>query len=39
MALPEVCTNVTRLQELSKEKAEIEEELLVKMEEWEQLSE
>ena len=39
MALPEVCTNVARLQELSKEKAEIEEELLLKMEEWEQLSE
>ena len=32
MALPEVCTDVAKLQALSKEKAEIEEELLVKME-------
>ena len=39
MALPEVCTDVAKLQALSKEKAEIEEELLVKMEEWEALSE
>ena len=39
MALPEVCTDVVKLQALSKEKAEIEEELLVKMEEWEALSE
>ena len=39
MALPAVCTDVAKLQALSKEKAEIEEELLVKMEEWEALSE
>ena len=39
MALPEVCTDMAKLQALSKEKAEIEEELLVKMEEWEALSE
>ncbi len=39
MALPKVCTDVAKLQALSKEKAEIEEELLVKMEEWEALSE
>ena len=39
MALPEVCTDVAKLQALSKEKVEIEEELLVKMEEWEALSE
>lgn len=39
MALPEVCTDVAKLQTLSKEKAQIEEELLAKMEEWEALSE
>ena len=39
MARPEVCTDVARLQALSKEKAEIEDELLIRMEEWEQLSE
>ena len=39
MALPEVCTDVAKLQALSKEKAEIEEELLGKMEGWEALSE
>ena len=39
MALPQICTDVARLQELSREKTDIEEELLVKMEEWEALSE
>ncbi len=39
MARPEICTDVAKLQELSREKADIEEELLLKMEEWEQLSE
>ena len=39
MSLPEVCTDVARLQALSEEKAAVEEELLMKMEEWEALSE
>ena len=39
MTLPQICTDVARLQELSREKTDIEEELLVKMEEWEALSE
>ena len=39
MSLPEVCTDVARLQTLSEEKAAVEEELLMKMEEWEALSE
>lgn len=38
MLLPEVCTDVARLQALAKEKEQIEEELLLKMEEWESLS-
>ena len=38
MLRPEVCTDVTRLQALAKEKEQVEEELLLKMEEWESLS-
>ena len=37
MALPEVATNVARLQELSKEQTALSEELEQKYEEWEQL--
>ncbi|MBQ8527621.1 MAG: ABC-F family ATP-binding cassette domain-containing protein [Lachnospiraceae bacterium] len=37
MALPEVATNVARLQELSKEQTSLSEELEAKYEEWEQL--
>ena len=37
MALPEVATNVARLQELSKEQTSLSEELEQKYEEWEQL--
>ena len=37
MALPEVATNVARLQELSKEQTSLSEELEEKYEEWEQL--
>ncbi len=39
MVLPEVCTNVPRLQELSREKEDADARLLELMEEWEELSE
>ena len=39
MTRPDVCTNVARLQELTKEKEGLEEALLLQMEEWEGLSE
>lgn len=39
MAQPEVCTNVARLQELSKEKESIQAELETLMERWEVLGE
>ena len=38
MLRPEVCTDVARLQALAREKEQVEEELLLKMEEWESLS-
>lgn len=38
MTRPDVCTNVARLQELTKEKEGLEEALLLQMEEWEGLS-
>lgn len=38
MTRPDVCTNVARLQELTKEKEQLEEALLLQMEEWEGLS-
>ncbi len=39
MALPEICTNVAKLQELSKEKNDITEKLNSLYEKWEELSE
>ena len=39
MALPEICSNSVKLQELQKEKDSLEEELLTLMERWEELSE
>ena len=39
MASPEVCTNVAKLQELNKEKEEIDQKLADLMEKWELLSE
>ena len=39
MALPEICSNSVKLQELQKEKDSLEEELMVLMERWEALSE
>ena len=38
MTRPDVCTNVAKLQELAREKEQIEENLLLQMEEWESLS-
>lgn len=38
MTRPDVCTNVAKLQELAREKEQIEENLLIQMEEWESLS-
>lgn len=38
MTRPDVCTNVAKLQELVREKEQIEENLLLQMEEWESLS-
>ena len=39
MTLPEICTNSYKLQELQKEKESLEEELMMLMERWEELSE
>ena len=39
MTLPEICTNSYQLQELQKEKESLEEELMMLMERWEELSE
>ena len=39
MALPEICSNSVKLQELQREKDSLEEELLTLMERWEELSE
>lgn len=38
MTHPDVCINVAKLQELAREKEQIEENLLLQMEEWESLS-
>ena len=38
MLLPEICTNVEELTKLGREKEEIEEELLLLMDEWEELN-
>ena len=38
MALPEVCTDVAKCVELSKEKAEIAEKLEILYEQWEELA-
>ncbi|MBR3601759.1 MAG: ABC-F family ATP-binding cassette domain-containing protein [Lachnospiraceae bacterium] len=39
MALPEICSNSVKLQELQKEKDSLEEEMMILMERWEELSE
>ena len=39
MASPEICTDVAKLQELSKEKEELSEKLTTLYEKWEELSE
>ena len=39
MAAPEICTDVAKLQELSKEKEQITEKLTILYEKWEELSE
>ena len=39
MAAPEICTDVAKLQELSKEKEQITEKLTALYEKWEELSE
>ena len=39
MVLPEYCSNSVKLQELQTEKDSLEEELLLKMELWENISE
>ena len=39
MALPEICSNSVKLQELQNEKDSLEEEMLELMERWEELCE